>query len=676
MKSARLVSGAGWVLFAAPLILWRLDPAEVLDAEGRLWALHALHLLMAAGVVLLLYLAGRAALMVAGLLPDDPPERVLLATCSGFLIVSLAVFLMAAAGALHPLGVLAFAAVVSLVSVLFFKGEYGRGAGAPGGGSGGPARVAAIALGAFFALLFFGSLLEALIPSPQSPDALAYNLAFARLYAQSGGIEFTPHSPFFFAFIGYWEFLLSALALFIPSDISLFALAQILHLLLGLGGSALAIVCIVRRLSPLGRWETLALGLFAAVLFAGMRIDVFHVRRFPLLLVAPKSDLAAAALQLAAILTLLRAFPAEGAARRNLGLLGGVLLGAAAGVKITAALAAAGLGAGIMLFPPAPAAARERMALIGWMSLGFAAVLAPLLAKNILALGNPVYPMLASYIGSYDHPVFRRFFLSGGRWETVPLMARLLVPSAPFLLLAAAFWRGLVPRGVYTLLIAAAVSAAGPVILISKTFPIRFAVFIAALAAACAACLAGALIDRLRTRLEGGGGFPVRHALPAAWIALFILAVVPTHLDNRLKRAFRTAGETTALRERMYRMSPVSHFQAGWRGRLPEGARPMTFYRPEKLFAVTRGWLPAVAIESPALTNLFLRRLGGPEMERALLRKGITHVNYESLPVPTGFPLDVEPLASHLRNRPPLWREDGIEIYALFSSERRKGKKM
>ena len=101
----------------------------------------------------------------------------------------------------------------------------------------------------------------------------------------------------------------------------------------------------------------------------------------------------------------------------------------------------------------------------------------------------------------------------------------------------------------------------------------------------------------------------------------------------------------------------------------------MTFYRPEKLFAITRGWLPAVAIESPALTNLFLRGLGGPEMESALLRRGITHVYFESLPVPTGFPLDVEPLASHLRNRLPLWRENGFEIYALFSRKKRKGKK-
>jgi hypothetical protein len=670
VKSAHLAGGAGWFLFAAPLIFWRLNPAGVLDAEGRLWALHVLHLLMAAGVVLLLYLAGRAVLELAHLLPDDPPERVLLATCSGFFIVSLAVFLMAAAGALHPLGVLGLAAALSLASFLFFKGESGHTTVAVGAESGGPARAAAIALGAFFALLFFGSLLESLIPSPQSPDALAYNLAFARQFAISGGLEFTPHSPFMFAFIGYWEIFLSALALFIPSDISLFALAQILHLLLGLGGSALAIVCIVRVLSPLGRWETLALGLFAAALFAGMRIDVHHVRRFPLLLVAAKSDLAATALQLTAMLTLLRAFQAEGAARRNMGLLGGVLFGAAAGVKITAALAAAGLGAGLILFPPAPAAIRERMALIGWMSLGFAAALAPVLAKNIFALGNPVYPMLASYIGSYNHPVYHRFFLSGGRGGTMRLMARMFFPSAPFFLLAAAFWRGIVPRGVYTLLISAAVSAAGPAILISRTFPVRYAVFIAALTAACAACLAGALIDRLRARLEGGGGFPARLALPVAWIVVFTLAVLPTHLDNRLKRAFRTAGKTAILRERVYRMSPVSRFQAGWSGLLPEGARPMTFYRPEKLFAVTRGWLPVVAIESPALTALFLRESDGPKVERALLKMGITHVYFGSPLVPPGFPLDARPFASHLRKRPPLWRESGIEMYALSSGKK------
>ena len=96
----------------------------------------------------------------------------------------------------------------------------------------------------------------------------------------------------------------------------------------------------------------------------------------------------------------------------------------------------------------------------------------------------------------------------------------------------------------------------------------------------------------------------------------------------------------------------------------------MTFYRPEKLFAVTRGWLPVVAIESPALTALFLRESDGPKVERALLRMGITHVYFGSPLVPPGFPLDARPFASHLRKRPPLWRESGIEMYALSSGKK------
>lgn len=668
-----------WIPPAIPLVFLIFSPGEALGGGGLIPLLHLFHLLMAGAAVYLLFLIGHMALDRAGLLPGDYFERILLAICTGFFVLGVSLFLLASAGALRPWIVWPLAVLAGWFSKRSSVDEFIASDRADRWKwEKGPVRAAAIGLGVLFVLLFGGSLLEALIPSPHSPDALAHNLAYARLFAESGGLVFTTHSPLFFAITGYWEFFLASVALFVPSDVSMLVLAQLFHLILGLGGTALGIVCLVRRLSHLDNREALALGIFGAVLFAGMRIDVFHVRRFPLLIVAPKSDLFIVALQAAGALAFFESMRSR-ATGAGWALLGGLLLGAASGVKLTAGLASVALGVAFMIYPPEAVSLRKRASLAGWAAAGLAIGLAPMLAKNALALGNPIYPLMTSYFGTYENPEYLRYVISGfrdtrGSWlDTGWRLSRLIAPSAAFATLLAGFWPGMAPRGALALFLAVPVSIAVSVAVFSGTFPTRYALFITAFAAACAACLAGALIDRLRARLESVGDFPTRRALPAAWILLFTLAALPTHLDNRLKRAFRTAGKTTILRERVYRMNPVSRFQAGWKGRLPEGARPMTFYRPERLFAVTRGWLPVVAVESPSLASLFLRESDGPEIERALFKRGITHVYFGSPIVPPGFPLDARPLASHLRNRPPLWRESGIEMYALSSGKMRKG---
>ncbi len=113
-------------------------------------------------------------------------------------------------------------------------------------------------------------------------------------------------------------------------------------------------------------------------------------------------------------------------------------------------------------------------------------------------------------------------------------------------------------------------------------------------------------------------------------------------------------------------MSPVSRFQSGWPGRLPRGARPLTFYLPERLFALSLGWRPVVAVEDPAIAPLFARGGEGAALEEALRARGITHVYFESrIPVPEKFPIQPQAFVEHLRRRAPLWRAEGFEMYAL-----------
>lgn len=683
MAASLIMKRAGIGMLAAPLILWRLNPAGVLDRAGWLWALHALHLLMAGGVVLLLAVIGRWALGRAGVIPGDRLERLLLSVCTGFLLFSAAVYAVAEAGWLHPLQVLVLAAAAALWAVMNPDAPLPPGVATPEGATpgaaaleeeqgGGPAKVAAAVLGGVLGLIFLGALIEALYPSPQSPDALAYNIAFARMFAAAGDVVSIPESPFFFATTGYWEFLLTAVALFIPSDVSLFTLAQLLHVILGLGGTALGIICLTRRLLPLGGREALALGLFAALLFAGMRIDVYHVRRFPLLIVAPKSDLFIATLQVGGALAFLEAMRLWGGAGRRWALLGGLIIGAASGVKLTSGLAAIGLGAGFMFIPPVQLGMKDRVRLAGWAAAGIAAGLAPMLAKNLIELGNPFYPLLASFFGELENPRYFDFFVQGyrdaqaSRLDTGARMLLLALPSAPFFFIFGAIWPRLASRGVYAFLMAIAVSVAVATVVFSGKFPSRYALFVSALSAVCAAAIAGGLIARMHQKEGVGRLLSHRAAVPAALIVLVAMAVIPTHLDNRLKRAFRTVSRSPSLGERMLAMNPTSRFQAGWPGRLPPGARPITFYRSERLIASTLGWRPHVVVETPPLMKFFLGGPSGAEAEKELLKRGFTHFYHESPPPSLpGFPIEIGPLTRRLEGREPLWRSGGFVIYAL-----------
>ncbi|MDP6367770.1 MAG: hypothetical protein QF787_16790, partial [Nitrospinota bacterium] len=348
------------------------------------------------------------------------------------------------------------------------------------------------------------------------------------------------------------------------------------------------------------------------------------------------------------------------------------LLGAASGVKLPAGLAAVALGIAFMIYPPEVVSLRERASLAGWAATGVALALAPMLAKNALTLGNPVYPLMASYFGTYENPEYFRHVISGfrdtrGSWlDTGWRLSRLITPSAAFAILLAGLWPGMAPRGVLALFLVLPVSIAVSAAVFSGTFPTRYALFIAAFAAACAAALAGGIIGQIRARREEDGFIGSPRVLPAAWFALFVLAALPTHLDNRLKRAFRTAWRTPSMRARIFRMNPATRFQARWPGRLPDEARPLTFYRPERLFAVSEGWRPVIAAESPEMMRLFRRGPSGVVVERELRRRGITHVYFEwPPPQMPNFPFDPGPLTAHLRRRAPLLRVAGYEMYSL-----------
>ena len=86
-----------------------------------------------------------------------------------------------------------------------------------------------------------------------------------------------------------------------------------------------------------------------------------------------------------------------------------------------------------------------------------------------------------------------------------------------------------------------------------------------------------------------------------------------------------------------------------------------------------RGWFPVVAIKSPDVARLFTQNLSGAGLEQALVRRGITHVYFETnMPVPSDYPLQPKEFVAHLRRRAPMMRADGFEMYALESSENRK----
>ncbi len=680
----------GWALLGVPFLFWFLEPAKYLDAPGWNLILHLLHLLFAFATGLLLFLSGRLALGCVGLLPEDKWERVLVATCVGYMAVSLVLFALAAAGAIHPqinwvLIVLACAAAAWRGRGSRFRGDE-HASGKDGGAPWPPERLAAWVLGGLLGLLFLGSFIEALFPTPQSDDPLSQNLAYARFFADAGGFRFTPENTLYYALTAYWELFLMAIAVFIRSEISMYVIAQLLHVFLGLGGTILGIVCLVRRLARGDTTVRWAVALFGAVLFAGMRPDITHVRRFPLLVFTAKSDLIVVALQVAAALVIFEVIARREGERRGLAILAGGFLGMAAGTKLTGGIAAIGLGAGFWLMPSIRMTVKERALVTGWCAAGLCAGVAPGLLKNLAAMGNPVYPLLASYFGRFENPDYFRLlhgFNESNVLKTWWKLRTLLFPSVPFFLLLAAFggkWEQRVASagnwgfgGVRYLLLSAAISVLVIGKVFSADFPLRYALFISAFTAVCAACMAGGMIDRIKRREGTGRLYASPWVLPAAWGLVFIIALLPVHLDNRLKRALKTATRTPVLADRFFRMSPISRFQGRWYGRIPPDARPLTFHRPEVFLALTRGWFPVVAIKSPDVARLFTQNLSGAGLEKALVRRGITHVYFETkMPVPSDYPLQPLGFVAYLRGRSPVMRADGFEMYALAGSKDRK----
>jgi hypothetical protein len=426
------------------------------------------------------------------------------------------------------------------------------------------------------------------------------------------------------------------------------------------------------------------MALFGAVLFAGMRPDISHVRLFPFLIFTAKSDLVVVALQVAAALVIFEAVARNDSQRRGLAILAGGFLGMAAGVKLTGGIAAIGLGAGFWLLAPGPVTASERARVTGWCVAGLGIAFAPYLLKNLVAMGNPVYPLLASYFGRFENPIYFQLlvgFSESNMIEAWKNMLTLLFPSAPYFLLLAVLlgrWGGPAAsgengglRGVRYLLLSALVTI--PVIgkIFSADFPLRYALFISAFAAVCAACMTGGIIEWIKS-IRRFTSPP--WVLPATWAVVFVLAVMPTHLDNRIKRAFKTATRTPVLADRFFRMSPTSRFQSRWPGQIPLEAKPLTFYRSEFFLALTRGWFPIIAIESPEMAHLFMQNLSGPDLENALAKRGITHIYFETkTPVPLDFPLQPSALIERLRNRSPMMTSDGFEMYHIGQGDRKSG---
>ncbi len=140
------------------------------------------------------------------------------------------------------------------------------------------------------------------------------------------------------------------------------------------------------------------------------------------------------------------------------------------------------------------------------------------------------------------------------------------------------------------------------------------------------------------------------YARIAAWAAVFLLAVWSIHLDNRLKRSIRIALGNPGLTQRILQMSAASRFQTAWRNRLPKSAEPMTFYRPERLYALGQGWDPVVALHSPSFVRLFAQSKGAAQLEKVLAKRGITHFYFETDPEEPEFSVYYDQLVAGSRS--------------------------
>ena len=337
-------------------------------------------------------------------------------------------------------------------------------------------------------------------------------------------------------------------------------------------------------------------------------------------------------------------------------------------MKLTGGVAAVGLGAAFWAFPPVGMTVRERLRVTGWAAGALAAVLVLLLAKNWLGLENPVYPLLINLFGTFDNPVYLEklhgFGSSKDPLATAMSTFRLLFPSAAFWILAGVFYKKTVSGGVYRLLLASAVSVVTVAVAFSPNFPGRYILFLSAFQSVCTACVAGGFISQSSVTKKMRLHFSL-YARIAAWAAVFLLAVWSIHLDNRLKRSIRIALGNPGLTQRILQMSAASRFQTAWRNRLPKSAEPMTFYRPERLYTLGQGWNPVVALHSPSFVRLFALCKGAAQLEKVLAKRGITHFYFETDPEEPEFSVYYDQLVARLKERKPLWRAAGYEMYSL-----------
>jgi hypothetical protein len=225
------------------------------------------------------------------------------------------------------------------------------------------------------ALVLGALLLLALLP-PTDYDSLAYHLQVPRQWLAQGRI-FLPADNYHTAYVGVSEFLYLPLL-----SVDAAAASQVLNVLILL-------------LLPVGVFATTR----AVAGDRVARLAFWLVLGSPILLqtgVTPMVDVALAFVLVAANLAALKAAAGDGESRQLI--LAGSLLGVAAGVKYLALLYALALTplmmVGLTRISRQSRAAAARV--FGLTVAAWALAAAPWAAKNMVLLGNPVYPVLSA----------------------------------------------------------------------------------------------------------------------------------------------------------------------------------------------------------------------------------------------------------------------------------------
>jgi hypothetical protein len=214
-------------------------------------------------------------------------------------------------------------------------------------------------------------------------DALIYHLAVPDHYLAGGGMGSIPGN--FYAHFPAGQGMLYALGMMLAGErIDAGSLAQVLHLLMGLGAVLITLVAGLRHLST-------AVGLLGAVLLATVP-GILLVSTYPI------ADLAVTFFGALTLAALLEARAGSGAGGRWI-LLAGIFGGFALGVKYIAALSVC-LPAAVWLGWRARRLEPPRMKELVVFLLTVSALFAPWAARNMAVTGNPVSPYLASVFGA------------------------------------------------------------------------------------------------------------------------------------------------------------------------------------------------------------------------------------------------------------------------------------